>query len=340
MAESGDTGGAGRLDIGALSVGATALVSVLGGLSLTGTVGRVLRNDAGPITIALVLVLFGAALLVAAGLPATGHLLTVIFSLVGLELTLAGLVITGVVGVGTAGEGERPAISGQVTDAGRRLTGKVVAGNLKSDAKFAVRVHGLVNGQRAKKPLARATVGPDGDGKVEFPVDMRIPPGRFDGVRISAHAVGSETAGNLTLPLAPVPVSPTINATWVGAKADASRLEVHAVANNAASSLTAADGAGARLAVVVKGRSRHRPWRLYRATLRPDADGAFDATFQVPVGPRARTVCIGAAFVKKGAEFPSFPCKGTVEELSANDRTVVQIRRPAEPPDPPAPVDP
>jgi hypothetical protein len=54
--------GSGKLNLAALGVAATGLVTVLGGLSATGEVGRVLRNDPQPLAWALCAVLVGAAL--------------------------------------------------------------------------------------------------------------------------------------------------------------------------------------------------------------------------------------------------------------------------------------
>jgi hypothetical protein len=355
-----DTVGAGKVNLAALGVGAGGLATVLGGLSLTGITGRVMRNDPEAIAVGLVLVLIGATLLGAAGLPATGKPVEVIFSLIGLELTMAGLIVVGVTAVGTAGQGERPLISVKLEDNGRRVTGKVTAGNLDSSARFTVIVDGITKTSDHKPmpiTLSRADIGPDGEGKVDLPIDMRVPAGRFDEVRVAGWSVdphagesdeepprntpcdegatrpqyGDKPAlsgtGCVSLPLPPVAVAPNVEAHWIGSKTESQRVEVRVTADNAAAALSVADGKDTRVAVVVKRRRAKGHLRFYRAMFTPDGNGKVDVKFQLPVVPGAKRVCVGAAFVERGS-FPSFRCKGTVEDFKQNGQAVVQLRQP------------
>jgi hypothetical protein len=356
----GDTAAAGKVNLAALAAGAGGLATVLGGLSLTGITGRVMRNEPHAVAVGLVLVLIGAALLGAAGLPATGKLIEVIFSLIGIELTIAGLIIVGVTAVTSAGEGERPLITGKLEDAGRRVTGKVTAGNLDSSARFTVIVDGITKTMDNKpmpKTLSRIDVGPDGEGKVDVPIDMRVPAGRFDEVRIAGWSVdprasesdeepprntpcdegatrpryGDKPAlsgtGCISLPLPPVASAPNVDAHWVGSKEEAQRLEVHVTANNAATALSGLEGQDTRVAVVVK---RRRPngkhLRFYRALFTPDGEGKVDVTFQLAVAPAAKRVCVGAAFVARG-DFPSFRCTGGADDFKQDGQAVVHLRQ-------------
>jgi hypothetical protein len=364
MADESATGAPGKLNLAALGVAATGLVTVLGGLSLTGTVGRVLRNNPEEIAWALSAVLVGAALLAAAGLPATGKPVEVVFSLIGLELTLAGLVIAGVTGVKSAGNGERPAISAQLVAEGTRVKGRIVAGNLSSDDRFVALVSGISMPPNSKEessvPLQRADIGPDGDGKVDFSFDTRIPAGRYTEVRIAGWSINDTTQGSadaepdssqmptpadtacdkgetrprfalkrklagtgcVSLPLALTPLAPRVEAHWIGTKTDTQRLAINLATNGAP------DAQDTRVALVVKRKQADgKYFRLYRAVLVPDGSGKLANKVEVPVPPGARRVCVGAAFVSNKA-FPSFPCTGSTSELKNPQQTVIHLRQP------------
>jgi hypothetical protein len=314
-----DTGGAGTVNLTALGVGAGGLFTLVSGLAVTGSMGRVLRNAPTQITWAVVLVLLGAALLGAAGLPATGKPTEVVFSIVGLEVTLAGLVIAALAAATSGHDVERPAIHAKLDESTHRLTGSVVAADLASDARLVAIVEGV--GKKAT-PLERTEIGPDGDGKVDLDIDVRVPPGRFDSVRVRARSVASDgsrlASGSVTLPLAPMAPSPSVQAHWAGTNADASRLAIQ---------VTAADRAGRPVAVVVKRRLRTgRYLRFYRGVLMPDGDGSLDTQLEVPVVAGAHRVCVGAAFVHNG--FPRFACRGRASELTHGDRAVIEMRQP------------
>ena len=333
MADGDAPSDAGTVNFTALGVGASGLITLIGGLTVTGSVGRVLRNDPAQITWALVLVVLGAALLGAAGLPATGKPTEVVFSILGLELTLAGLIIAGVTAIGSGHEAERPAITAKLDDSGH-LTGSVVAGNLSSDSSFVAVVEGM-DGPRSKPAeLERTNIGPDGDGKVDLDLDVLVPAGRFQTVRVrgwSAAADGSDRAPGavLSLPLAPAPASPSVETQWLGTKTDTDRLKVHVTAENA----RAANGtqAARRVAVVVKRRRTGGYLRFYRGIFSPDGSGKLDTTFEVPIAAGAHRLCVGAAFVDQTGHFPRVACRGAVEDLRQADRTVVELRQPDPP---------
>jgi hypothetical protein len=358
------TGAPGKLNLAALGVAATGLITVLGGLSLTGTVGRVLRNNPEEIAWALGAVLVGAALLAAAGLPATGKPVEVVFSLIGLELTLAGLVIAGVTGVKSAGNGERPAITAQLVAEGTRVKGKMVAGNLSSDDRFVALVTGVsmsADGKRESSvPLERADIGPDGDGKVDFSFDTRIPAGRYTEVRVAGWSINDTTeaaaddepdsgqtptpadtacdqgearpqfalkrklagTGCVSLPLGRTPLTPRVEAHWIGTNSDTQRLAINVATDGAP------DAQAMRVALVVKRkRTNGKYFRLYRAVLMPNGSGKLANKVEVPVPPGARRVCVGAAFVSN-KDFPSFPCTGSTKELENPEQTVIHLRQP------------
>jgi hypothetical protein len=125
-----DTQGGSRLNLTALGVGAAALTTVIASLSTTGSIGRVIRNDPDTLAVALLLVLVGAGALAAAGLPLTSGLAETMLSVLGLVLTLTGLVIGAIVGVTTAREHpERPSLTAEYSQADRHLKGTVKTGH-------------------------------------------------------------------------------------------------------------------------------------------------------------------------------------------------------------------
>jgi hypothetical protein len=326
----------------ALGLAATGVVTVVGGLSISGTVGRVLRNEPKAMAWALVVVLVGAALLGIAGLPATRKKTEIYLSIIGLELTAVGLIMAAVTGIGTAGDSERPLVSAEVSEAGRHLKGKVTAANLPSDAHFVAVVAGI-GANASVEPFQRVDTGPDSEGKVELPLNVRIPAGQFTGVRVAAGDTDDEATadvvarcgddgatddatGCVDLPLAPIPGGPSVSAGWVGEKREADRVEVHLTSSNAPA--VAAEGGGVpRIALVVKSRGGGGPYEpIYRGLFRPDGEGKVDTKFQVPVRERARRICVGATMT--GAGPTTIACRGKKPETQRAGQTVVHLRRP------------
>src|SRR3954451_8962045 len=228
----------GGLNLGALAVAATGLFTVLGGISLTGNVGRVVRSDPDAVVVGVVLVLVGAAFLAAAGLPATGNFMEGVLTALGLELPLAGLLVGLIAGISSAGNGARPAVTAKLSADGTRITGSAAADNLESDGQLAVAIHGWTgDGPNAATNIERAYVGPDSDGKAKLPFDVRIPARGFDSVTVTASARGdrapcaqgdvaeSRTAC-VTITLPKAASVPTLQTSWRGNGATASRLEV------------------------------------------------------------------------------------------------------------------
>ena len=190
MADS-DTQGGSRLNLTALGVGAAALTTVIASLSTTGSIGRVIRNDPDTLAVALLLVLVGAGALAAAGLPLTSGLAETMLSVLGLVLTLTGLVIGAIVGVTTAREHpEQPSLTAEYSQADRHLKGTVKTGTLTADSRVVVIVDGLrvmEGGDHYRlNTLLQTYAGPDGEGNVNVPIDLTIPAGRFDAVGINS----------------------------------------------------------------------------------------------------------------------------------------------------------
>jgi hypothetical protein len=348
----------GQPNIGALVTAAGGVFTLIAGVSLTGPVGRVVRNDGVPLEWALAAILLGAAFLAAAGLSTTGKVLEVAFSLLGLQLVVAGFIIAGVLAVRSGEHRERASITAALDDTLRNLKGKISLGTLPSDSRVVAIVESVIenaNGDVVGTPqrLWRSYVGPDPDGKVDLDFVARLPAGRYDAVRIAAWSFDAEGANSdhvctvrqepapddtrsdmacVVLPLPPVPTAPTLEAQWTNTKAD--ELSIHVAASNVGSSLPAAEASGARVTVVVTGQvTRYRDRRFYRAILRPDLDGALDTKFKVPVAPGPRRICVGAMYLAKG-KTPRVSCRA-VFNASGVEQAVVQLTRPA-----PTPADP
>jgi hypothetical protein len=263
----------GKLEPGALVLGVTALLGAVGTFSLTGTTGRVLRNAPDEFAVALLLLLFGAAAFMWSALPLSSGPTQTIAAAVAIGLSLVGLAVGLVAAAGTADDDERPAISATLSGDGLHLTGTATAANLSAKARLVVLVDGLVareGGSYRSTTLLQAYVGPDSDGKVTQPLDLRLPPGRFDAVGIRSWTskgatpideqpcseyprqaatpvskLAQEAAGTgcLVLPLTPVPVGPRLSLRWDGDDAATSTsLRVGVATDNAPARLSASEG--------------------------------------------------------------------------------------------------
>ena len=108
------------------------------------------------------------------------------------------------------------------------------------------------------------------------------------------------------------------------------QIAVDVSASNAAAPLSGADGAGSRVAVVVKRRKTgQRYYLFYRAILTPDADDTFKSKFKVLVAPSVRRICIAAMYLAND-ESPSVRCRGSLKDFKPT-QAVVQLTRPKPP---------
>ncbi len=354
----------GKANLGALATAAGALLTFVGSVSLTGPLGRVIRNDGEPLEWAMAAVLIGAALLIAAGLSSTGKLLEVIFSLLGLILTLAGFIIATVLAIRSADHQQRPSITAALDESGRSVTGKVTVQTLPSNARVVTVVQGVTEGASGRvdraRDLERSDVGPNDDGKVDIEFATRLPAGRYDALRIAAWTVDAKHAQQgkntddadlacrlgkglpkaedaataagkacVKLPLLPVPAIPGLQAHWTSTRAE--EIEVQVTSNNASAPLSVAEGGGSRIGIVVQRKAPDGGYAgYYRAILRPDAEGKLDTKFKVPVAPGPRRICVAAVYLAPGAS-PNISCRGTLDDF-VSDQAVVHLSRPK--PDP------
>jgi hypothetical protein len=249
----------GRVNVGALTLGVGTLITLLGTFTLTGAVGRVLRNDPEQLRTALVLLLLGAAFLAAAGLPLTHGLVESTCSLAGLVLTFVGLLLGVLAGARSPTYTERPAINAHLAQDGLQLEGSVKVANLPSTKRLVVIVDGLrseAGGRLQPTTIHRAYVGPDSEGEVDVPLTLRVPGGTYDSLGVRAWTSGvkpsdsgddaghrcgeSDTngpddvgTGCIVVPLPPVATSPHLTMAWAGKGQNARQLEIAISSDNA-----------------------------------------------------------------------------------------------------------
>lgn len=292
------------VNLGALTAGIVALFSAVGGLTATGTLGRLQRNEPDLLTAAVLIVLLGTAMLVIAGLPVTSGASELFATLVGTGLIIIGVgwaVVTGILATGQAG---RPTIGVELTSAGA-IKGKVTVGSLASGGRLAVLVEGVTGA--SVEPIGRYSVGSDADGEVELPVSAPVPAAGFATVQVKA-LTGEQTelqgtcdeieaaedaeeadddarAACLSLPLSP-PTTPRLSLSWEGTEAAARSLRVG----------LAAERADRRIAIVVAGQRPSKAVALYRAVVGTNQLGPYRTAVRLPVGRRYRRVCALAYF--------------------------------------------
>jgi len=344
----------GSLNPAALIAGVATLLGVLSTITLTGTVGRVFRNHPDQLQEALAILVIGAAFFAAAGLPFSHGAGERMFSIAGLALTLFGLLIGLKAGAGSAAEVERPEIAAHLGEDDLAIKGTVKVGNLSSKARLQLRVEGLRSGQHgaagADAIFHRAVVGPDGDGKVDLPIDVGVPTGLYDKVRLRAWTTASEGneplrctdpstsekvgTGCIVLSLAPVARSPQLTVQWRGQGQNERRLRIAVAADNAPSlsyarcdpttDCAVTDRSSARTAIRVAGkRTGGKPTLLYRALLRPDGRGDLDEVLLVPVRRRLGRICVDAFFMVDRDSLPERKCPATVAKPG---HVTVQLR--------------
>jgi hypothetical protein len=168
------------------------LLTILAGLALTGTIGRVQRESPGLLSLAIGLVIFAGVFWVAAS-TFTAPKGTEKRSNIDIGLRVAAMGLAGVgfilalaVAVATANNEPRPRVSAAVSDDGKKLTTEVEASNLPTDHRLAFRID-LLEGGEISESVYRAYVGPDNDGNVDQTITTLLPPGQYSEVGIKAY---------------------------------------------------------------------------------------------------------------------------------------------------------
>jgi hypothetical protein len=168
------------------------LIAALGGLALTGTIGRVQRDEPFWFSFAIGLVIASGVLWVMASTftaPKTSDKRStwdIVLRSIAFALAGAGFVIALVVAVTTANNESRPQVSATVSDDGTKLTTHVTASSLPSNDRLAFRIDLLKGGEPAGA-LYRAYVGPNSDGSVDQTITTLLPPGKYEEIGVQAY---------------------------------------------------------------------------------------------------------------------------------------------------------
>jgi hypothetical protein len=348
MAELGEDGKAAGL--ASVVAAATALVTGVGALTLTGTLGRVQRNHGMLFAIALGVAVVGAGIWLGSSLISLkarpirrrGWTLGRRQVAQGLAaiLTVVGVALGFITAVITANDTEQPTVTVKLDDESLALTGTAAVNNLSSADRLGVVVDGLsksANGYRIEENLSHSLVGPDGEGKAKTEFDVQVPPGRFDAVGVKAFTDDPEPCGVyrrkgekksndggtgcVVLPLPARPARPQLSATWAGNGRAAKAVILRFTIANAAGG----GPAGELMALNVVGMRKARRVKMYRAVIAPPAPGGTERSVRLPVDPAMRVVCAQASAVGPGEALPSATCP-----IGAADAGVatVQLRVP------------
>jgi hypothetical protein len=174
------------------------LIAALGGLALTGTIGRVQRDDPLGISIAIGLVIVAGVLWVAAETftaPKANQnrsTLDIVLRSVAFVFAAAGFILALAVAVATANNEPRPKITPTLSEDGGKLTTHVTASNLPTNHRLAIRINTLKD-EEFLSTRYRAYVGPDSDGNVDQSVTIPLPEGDFTEIEIKAFT-GTDSA--------------------------------------------------------------------------------------------------------------------------------------------------
>lgn len=187
----GDGGGGGQTTITSIALLVGPLLAALGGLALTGTIGRVQREAPLGLSIAIGLVIVAGVCWVAASTvlaPKDGGSPKAVKALQGIALVLAatGFVTALAIAVATANNEPRPEITPTLSDDGTKLSTEVTASNLPTDHRLAFRVD-LLNRSQLVGHVYQAYVGPNADGDVDQTITTPLPTGGYTEIEVKAY---------------------------------------------------------------------------------------------------------------------------------------------------------
>lgn len=171
------------VNLASIGVLVAPLLAAMGGLALTGTIGRVQRDEPLLMSVAIGLVILSGALWVAASTFTAPNDNTkkrsksdIALRVISITLAVIGSALALGVAVFTANNNPRPQISSALSEDGTRLTTKIKASNLATDRRLAFQIVPL-QGEETVGSIYRAYVGPDSDGNVEQTVSTPLPAG-------------------------------------------------------------------------------------------------------------------------------------------------------------------
>lgn len=287
---------------------ATALITGIGALTITGTLGRVQRNNGTLFAAAVVAVILGVAL-IAIVASARGEKrwrrLRRIGTVAGVVLAVGGTALGFVLAVVSVGQTERPTIDVGLDQRTLTLSGTVSAADMSSGDVLEVRVVALRRraGTIRRTRLSTAVVGPDTDGNASQRLSVQMPNGRFDAVTVTASNSGQAEACGVrpqarnvdggracvTIPLLQRAPRPSVFATWER-RIGAERVVVVKLRGR---NLNAGSAPRHMVMLRVVAVRRSRVVTLYRAVIDPAERGLTRRALHVGVPPGVQMVCVG-----------------------------------------------
>ncbi|HEY4779232.1 MAG TPA: hypothetical protein VIH47_06545 [Solirubrobacterales bacterium] len=169
------------------------LVAAMAALALTGTIGRVQRDEPLGISISIGLVIASGVFWVAASTftaPAKEgekrSSADIVLRSISIVLAGLGFVLALALAVSTANNEPRPQISPTLSEDGSKLTTKISASNLPTDQRLAFRID-LLRNRDTVGNVYQAYVGPNSDGDIEQTVTLPLPQGDYTEIGIKAY---------------------------------------------------------------------------------------------------------------------------------------------------------
>jgi hypothetical protein len=299
-----------------------ALGAVLTGLAVTGDlIGRMARNHPlaayGAFGFAVLAIFAGA---IAAFALREGSVAEAATLYAGLALVGASLLCGVYAGVHTWGDRTQPSIT-LTPKPGDRISVSVSGSGFRSSDHVLVEVEQLVRGEsggrlawKPGQPLYGASLGPDGEGRIDETVDVPLPAGDYDDVGARAW-IGSKprdcyargnTTGCVRVHVPRPQERPQLAVDWE-TFVRAPRLLIRFAAKN----LPQRPPQEMTLRVYgIAGDGTRRT--LAKWSLAPDADGRFDRRLNVVVGHAYSDVCVVASTSAAAPECPPRGEDGTV----------------------------
>lgn len=300
-----------------------ALGAVLTALAITGgLVGRMARDHPlasyGAFGLA-VLAIFAGAAATFAFTEGSSEERAAIYA--GLGLVAASLLFGVYAGIQTWGDRTQPSIT-LTPKAGHTVAVSVRGASLRSSDHIVVEVEQLVRAPndagrltwKAGEPLYGASLGPDGDGKIAYTVEIPVPAGDYDDLGARAW-VGEEpkecyargnTTGCVRVHVPRPQEQPQLAVSWetfVRAPRLLIRLTAKNLPQRPAKSMTL------RVYGIAADHVRRD---LAEWSLAPDADGEFDRRLAVVVGHSFADVCVVASTSTREPACPAPAEEGTV----------------------------
>ncbi|MDQ3725532.1 MAG: hypothetical protein M3335_06550 [Actinomycetota bacterium] len=167
------------------------LIAAMGGLVLTGTIGRVQRDEPELLSLAILLVVVSGVLWVAAPSFEGAKIIkrwradvaakrwAFVFGGIGFMLALG-------IAVNSADNSPRPRLIPTLSEDGSKLTTTIEASNLPSDRRLAFRID-LLRQRQTVGHVYEAYVGPDGDGNVNQTITVPLPESGYTEIGVKAY---------------------------------------------------------------------------------------------------------------------------------------------------------